>query len=73
MKVMTYEGRVENGQVRLTEPVRLPEKAKVYVVVPEAGEVTQVRILSPRLANPGQAADFAMEVTEEPRDAGLRQ
>jgi hypothetical protein len=72
MKVMTYEGRIENGQVRLSEPVRLPEKAKVYVVVPEAGEVTRVRIASPRLVHPEQAADFVMEVTEEPRDAGVR-
>ena len=73
MKVTTYEGRVENGQVRLSDPVRLPEKAKVYVIVPETAELNQVRILSPRLANPVQAAEFAMEVTEEPRDAGLRQ
>ena len=35
MKVATYEATVENGQIRLSEPVRLPEHAKVFVVVPE--------------------------------------
>ena len=36
MSVTTYQGTVENGQVRLAEDVRLPENAKVYVVVPDA-------------------------------------
>ena len=34
MKIATYEATVENGQIKLSEPVRLPERAKVYVVVP---------------------------------------
>ncbi len=28
MKVATYEATVENGQIRLSEPVRLTERAK---------------------------------------------
>ncbi len=36
MSVVTFRGVVENGQVRLTSDVRLPESATVYVVVPDA-------------------------------------
>ena len=36
MSVTTYQGIVEDGQVRLAEDIRLPENAKVYVVVPDA-------------------------------------
>ncbi|MFO0889219.1 MAG: hypothetical protein U0790_08775 [Isosphaeraceae bacterium] len=71
MKVATYEATVENGQIRLPEAVRLPEHAKVYVVVPGVEEVPQFRIVSPRLARPELAPDFVKEVTEEPRDAAL--
>jgi len=35
MSVTTYQGTVENGQVRLAGDVRLPENVKVYVVVPD--------------------------------------
>ena len=35
MSVTTYQGIVENGQVRLARNVRLPENAKVYVIVPD--------------------------------------
>lgn len=33
MGVVTYEGRVEHGQIRLKDAVALPEGAQVYVVV----------------------------------------
>jgi hypothetical protein len=35
MSVTTYQGTVENGQVRLAGDIHLPENAKVYVVVPD--------------------------------------
>lgn len=35
MSVTTYQGTVENGRVRLAGDVRLPENAKVYVIVPD--------------------------------------
>ncbi len=35
MSVTTYQGTVENGQIRLAGDIHLPENAKVYVVVPE--------------------------------------
>ncbi|HEY0078804.1 MAG TPA: hypothetical protein VGB73_09185 [Pyrinomonadaceae bacterium] len=33
MSVTTYQGRIENGQIRLAEDIRLPENARVYVIV----------------------------------------
>ena len=71
MKVTTVEGTVENGQVRLPANVRLPENAKVYVVVPGVEENATFYIGSPRLAHPEQAADFEKEVIEESSDASL--
>ena len=69
MKVATYEATVENGQIRLSEPVRLPEHAKVLVVVPGVEEAPRLHIASPRLVLPELATDFVKEVTEEPREA----
>jgi hypothetical protein len=71
MKIMTYEATIENGQIKLLEAVRLPEHATVYVVVPDIEQGSVIHFRSPRLARPECGADFAMEVTEEPRDAGL--
>jgi hypothetical protein len=71
MKVTTFQGIVENGQIRLAAAVRLPEKAIVYVVIPDV-DVPQVSYLgSPRLVNPAQSADFKKEVIEEVQDAGI--
>jgi antitoxin component of MazEF toxin-antitoxin module len=36
MSVTTYQGTVENGHVRLADDVRLPENARVYVIVQDA-------------------------------------
>ena len=69
MKVATFEAVVENGQIRLTDSVRLPEKARVYVVIPGVPSATYIG--SPRLARPEQAADFEKEVIEGDLDAGL--
>jgi hypothetical protein len=67
MKVTTYEGVVENGCVHVPAGVSLPEKAKVYVVIPEVFEIEVSRvahIASPRLAHPEQAGDFIKEVLD---------
>ncbi len=72
MEVTTYEATVENGQIKLSEAVRLPEHARVYVVVPGVEEVSRFHVISPRLAQPERAADFTKEVAEEPQDAALR-
>ncbi len=71
MRVTTFEGIIENGQIRLPATVRLPERAKVYVVIPDVEVQTVAYIGSPRLVHPDQAADFKKEVIEEPDDAGL--
>jgi hypothetical protein len=71
MKVVTYEAVVENGCVRLPAGVLLPEKAKVYVIVPELGVEPVSYVASPRLAHPEQAQDFVKQVLEESSDAGL--
>jgi hypothetical protein len=71
MTVETFEGVVENGQVRLPSSVRLPERARVYVVVPQAKPVP-ASIYSPRLVNPEQATEFTKQVIEVTGDAGLR-
>ncbi|HEX8070554.1 MAG TPA: hypothetical protein VF546_11420 [Pyrinomonadaceae bacterium] len=52
-----YEGTVENGQVRLAEDIRLPEKAKVYVVVPDVEAHTA-----------GKKFDLAEMVSRMPAD-----
>ena len=71
MGVVTLEGVVEQGQIRLKDDIRLPEKTKVYVIVPDIQIKRGARIFSPRLAHPEQAVDFEMEVIEEAPDASV--
>ncbi|MFQ5611298.1 MAG: hypothetical protein ACE5H9_04105 [Anaerolineae bacterium] len=71
MSVVTFEGIVENGQIRLKTDVRLPDKTMVYIVVPGI-EVEQVAsIHTPRLVHPEQINDFKLEIIEESSDASL--
>jgi hypothetical protein len=69
MKIATFQGFVENGQVRLLDNVRLPEKATVFVVVPGAEQAGTIWARSPRLAHPEQAGDFKKEIIKEDCDA----
>jgi hypothetical protein len=71
MSVVTYEATIENGQIKLSEDVRLPERAKVYVVVAGVEDAARFHVGSPRLARPELANDFIKEVVEEPQDARL--
>ncbi len=71
MRVTTFEGVVERGQIRLPGTVRLPENAKVYVVIPDVEVQMVAYIGSPRLAHPEQAVDFKKEVVEGIQDAGI--
>jgi hypothetical protein len=59
------------GAVKLAETVRLPEQAKVYVVVPGVEDLPPSRIQTPRLLQPEQVSDFAMEILEG-EDATVR-
>jgi len=72
MKVTSFEATVENGVIKLPEHVQLPEKTRVYVVIPGDDAQPAYYVGRPRLVYPEQAADFVKEVTEEPKDAGLR-
>ncbi len=71
MANLTFEGRVENGQIRLPENVTLPEHTKVYVVVADFESAPQARVYSPRLVHPEQVTDFAKQIVEAPADAEL--
>lgn len=65
MTLTTYEGIVEKGRIRLKTGIRLPENAKVYVIVPDdlqAEKKKTARVRTPRLANRKQAGDFKMKV-----------
>lgn len=72
MALQTVEGIVENGLIRVTSSVTLPEHAKVHVVVPDAAPAQRAHVRSPRLARGQQAADFAKQIIEESADAGQR-
>lgn len=72
MSMTTFEATVENGQIKLPHALRLPEKTKVYVVVPSIEGQPQFSAGSPGLAHPEQAADFVKEVIEEMSDTSLR-
>jgi hypothetical protein len=71
MKVATYEGIVEDGSVRLPDDVSLPEKTKVYIVVPTVEAQPVAHLRSPRLARSDQIADFRKEVIKDLEDAGV--
>jgi hypothetical protein len=67
MNVITYEGIVENGCVHVPPGITLPEKAKVYVVIPDVSNCSTprtLRISSPHLANIDDAKKLVMEVLD---------
>ena len=68
MRINTFEGIVDNGQIKLIDNVRLPNNAKVYVIVPD---MKFAEIHSPSLLHPEQAADFKLQIIEEKSDASL--
>jgi len=61
MQITTVEGIVKNGQIHLTEEIKLPEMAKVYVVVPNLERKT-AKIMSPHLANKADSKKFVKTV-----------
>jgi hypothetical protein len=70
-KLATYEGVVENGHVTLPPNVDIPEKTRVYVLVPDADARRTFKVMSPRLAHPEQAKDFELQVIEDATDADV--
>jgi len=71
MSVKTFEGFVENGRIRLRGEPSLPEHTRVFVVVLDAEDGLPVRVPTPRLVYPEQAADFQKEVAEAGPDADV--
>lgn len=69
-KLLTFEGIVENGQVRLTTPAHLPEGARVVIVVADIQREAIARIYSPRLKDRTQIHEFDMEVLEQNNEGG---
>jgi hypothetical protein len=62
--VTTIEAVVEHGQIRLPAEVRLRERAKVYVVIPDVAPPPGAYVGSPHLAKAEQAKDFEKQVIE---------
>ncbi len=62
MSVTTFEGVVENGQVRLPAGVVLAEQQIVFVVVPDADQPVTRKLPGVRLADPADATKFEMKV-----------
>ena len=75
MSVEIFEGVLEKGKIRLKSGAKLPDYAKVFVIVTE--EVIPVtidgkksiQILSPHFARREDAARFELTVTEEKTNA----
>jgi hypothetical protein len=70
-KLETYEGVVENGHVTLPPNADIPDKTRVYVLVPDVVTQKTLHIPSPRLVHPEQAKDFEMQVIEDTSDADV--
>ena len=70
-RLATYEGVVENGHVTLPPDADIPDKTRVYVLVPDVGTQKTLHIPSPRLVHPEQAKDFEMQVIEDTTDADV--
>ena len=69
MGVLTIEGIVDHGQIKLMSDVQLPEQMRVYVVVPDMKIESTAHLFSPRLRNLNSSMDFEMEIVKEHSDA----
>lgn len=58
MKVLACEGIVDNGLIRPVEGVQLPEKARVYVIVPELEPKRVAHVYSPPARASGAGQGF---------------
>ncbi len=65
MSVTTVEGVVIDGKVVIPEELKLPESARVYVIVPYD---RPKRIMSPRLANKADDKLFVKAVEDDIED-----
>lgn len=67
MTVATYEGVVKEGKIQFMPEIKLPENAKVYVIVinVEVDTTKVAKIATPRLVYREDATRFKMQVSEE--------
>jgi len=65
MLINAIEGVIENGQVRLSEGVSLPDHTKVFVIIADSLQAAPTRVRTPHLAHPEQSRDFRKQVLEE--------
>ena len=70
-RLVTYEGFIENGRVRLSLNVGIPEKTRVYVLVPDAENLSGPRVASPHLVRPEQLKDFEKQIIDDETDANV--
>jgi hypothetical protein len=70
-KPATYEGIIEDGRVKLSPDVGIPDKTRVYVVVPDSETISAPYVASPHLADPERARDFEKRIVEDTTDASL--
>jgi hypothetical protein len=68
-KLATYEGIIENGRVTLPPDAEIPDKTRVYVLVPDVETQPTLYVASPRLVHPEQAKDFEKQIIENTTDA----
>lgn len=67
MNIETYQGKVENGQIKLTVSVNLPENKTVYVIVPDEKpkfDLTEMAAQMPKDYQPSEE-DFGKPVGKE--------
>lgn len=64
MRKLTYEGKVVNGAIQLPAGVPLRENSRVLVVIADTEPLA--RLETPRLAHPGQAKAFVLEMEAAP-------
>jgi hypothetical protein len=67
MQITTIQGIVKNGQIHLSEDVKLPELTEVVVIVPNF-ERRASRIMSPRVKDKERLKDFKREIIEIKND-----
>ena len=70
-RLATYEGIVEDGRVRLPSNAGIPEKTRVYILVPDVENFSAPSVASPHLANPEQVIDFEKRIIEDTTDANV--
>lgn len=66
MNSTSFEAIVVNGQIQLPVGIVLPENIRIVVTISEVTNEPLARVASPRLVDPTQAIDFAMQIVEPP-------